>query len=86
MSYSTPLRRCLVWHKTLAVQEVLLAHARKAKEPSAVAQLVRLAPHVALRELAKQPEAQVPYTVGDTHAAMIARRIGLESDGEEGVG
>lgn len=55
-----------------------------AKEPSAVAQLVRLAPHVALRELAKQPEAQVPYTVGDTHAAMIARRIGLESDGEEG--
>lgn len=84
--YPVPLRRLIAWHKTMAVQEVLLSHPRKARELAAVARLTSLKPHAALRELAKASAPQVAYSTVDTQAALCARRLGLTPDGETGGG
>lgn len=82
-TYPTPLRRYLAWHKTLAVQEVLLADARKAKEVAAVHGLLALRPHEAVRQLAKSAQQQISYGVIETQAAVILRLLHLEqNDGD----
>jgi ParB family chromosome partitioning protein len=85
-AYPTPLRRLIAWHKTMAVQEVLLVNPRKAKELFAVAQLAALRPHAALAGLVKSSSPQAPYTAVDTQAALAARRLGLDPAGETGGG
>lgn len=80
--YPAPLRRTIAWHKTLAVQEVLLSDARKAKEVAAVHALLALKPHEALVHLARAAQPQVSYEVLETQAAVAVRLLGLEpSDG-----
>ena len=81
--YPAPLRRYLAWHKTLAVQEVLLADARMAKEVAAVHGLLALRPHEAVRQLAKSAQPQISYEVIETQTAVIVRLRHLEqSDGD----
>lgn len=77
-TYPVPLCRLIAAHKTLAVQEVLLADPRKAREVSAVAQLVSLSPHAALRTLADQPSTQSAYEAVGAQAALMARALGLD--------
>ncbi len=85
-TYPTPLRRLIAWHKTMAVQGVLLANPRKAKEISAVAQLIALEPHGALAGLVNVTAPQAPYTTVDTEAALMARRVGRDPAAETGSG
>lgn len=82
-AYPTPLRRYIGWHKTLAVQEVLLADARKAKEVAAVHALLSLRAHEAVRELAKSSNTQTAYQVVESQAALVAGLLGFEqADGD----
>jgi ParB family transcriptional regulator, chromosome partitioning protein len=76
--YPAPLRRYIGWHKTLAVQEVLLADARKAREVAAVRELLRLEPHGALRGLAAATPHQVSYEVIEQQAGVVLRLLDLE--------
>lgn len=85
-AYPTPLRRLIAWHKTMAVQEMLLANPRKARELSALAQLVALRPHAALSGPANAASPQAPYTAVDGQAALMAGRLGLSPASEAGGG
>jgi ParB family transcriptional regulator, chromosome partitioning protein len=81
--YPTPLRRYMGWHKTLAVQEVLLADSRRAREVAAIHELLGLRVHDALQALAKSEKQQISYEVIEAQAAIIVRLLGLEqTDGD----
>jgi len=79
-AYPTPLRRYIAWHKTTAVQEVLLADQRKAREVLAVHLLRTFKPHAALRELPGEEAAQVPFLSLDAGATQAARTLGLTAE------
>jgi ParB family chromosome partitioning protein len=82
-SYSAPLCRIIAWHKSAAVQELLLANPRKARELAAVRSLSYLLPHECLPQLSKLPDPQMPYASIDAQAGVFAKRLGLEQeDGE----
>ncbi len=82
-AYPTPLRRYIAWHKTTAVQEVLLADARKAREVLAVHLLRTFKPHAALRELPGEEVAQTPFLALDACATQTARALGLSPEADE---
>lgn len=79
-AYSAPLCRYIGWHKTMAVQEMLLADPRKAKEVAAVAALTGLKAHEALRNLAESEEPQAAYAVLDAQARLFAGWLGFGLD------
>jgi ParB family chromosome partitioning protein len=83
--YATPLRRLIAWHKTMAVQELLLANPRKAREVLAVALLTRLRPHDAVRQFEKHPEPQTAWKTVDGCAALCAKRLGSDPGDASGV-
>lgn len=84
-AYSTPLRRLIAWHKSAAVQELLLADPRKAREVAAVDRLVNLKPHEAIRQLARQEEAGSAYRVLESQARLVAGWLGFAIDDDEPV-
>lgn len=81
-TYPVPLCRLVAAHKTLAVQEVLLADPRKAREVSAIAQLCALSPHRALGTLAALTAPQSAYEAVNAQAEVVARAVGLDLDDE----
>ncbi len=76
--YPAPVRRYIGWHKTLAVQEVLLADARKAREVAAVHELLSLKAHEALRGLMSSAPHQISYEVIEAQAGVVLRLLDLE--------
>jgi ParB family chromosome partitioning protein len=81
--YPAPVRRYIGWHKTLAVQEMLLADARKAREVAAVHELLGLRTHEALRGLASSAQHPISYEVIEAQAGVVLRLLDLEpQDGE----
>lgn len=77
-TYPKPLREYIGWHKTLAVQEVLLADSRKAREVAALHELLRLCAHEGVQALAKSEKQQISYEVIEAQAAIIVRLLKLE--------
>ena len=74
-------------HKTAAVQEMLLASPRKAKEVSVVERLMQFQPHEAFTALAKEAEPQSAYAVLDGQARQFAAKLGFAIEEDEiGVG
>lgn len=82
-SYPTPLRRYIAWHKSLAVQNALLANTRRAREVLAVRLLTSLDPHPALRGLPADMEPQDSFRAVAGKALQAAQSLGLELDAEE---
>jgi ParB family chromosome partitioning protein len=82
-TYAAPLRRYIAHHKTAAVQEVLLADPRKAKEVAVVALLTSFKPHEAIPALAKEPEPQAAYAVLEAQARLYADKLGFEIEDNE---
>ena len=78
--YSVPLRRLIAWHKSVAVQELLLADPRKAREVMVIDRLVNLAPHEGVQQLAKQAEPGSAYAVIEAQARLFAVRLGFVID------
>jgi ParB family chromosome partitioning protein len=64
-AYSAVLCAYIAHHKTAAVQELLLACPRKAKEVPVVDRLMQYLPHEALPALVKEAEPQSAYAVID---------------------
>src|SRR5690606_17786489 len=84
-AYSTPLCRLIGWHKSLAVQELLLADPRKAREVAAVHLLYRLTPHEGVRQLARQEVPGSAYAAIEAQARLFAGWLGFEIDEDEPV-
>ena len=82
-AYSAVLCAYIAQHKTAAVQEMLLANPRKAKEVAVVDRLMHLRPHEAVTALAKETEPQSVYAVLEGHARLFARWLGFDSEVEE---
>jgi ParB family chromosome partitioning protein len=72
-------------HKTAAVQELLLACPRKAKEVSVVDRLMQYVPHEALTALAKEAEPQSAYAVIEGQVRMFADKLGCAIEAEASV-
>jgi ParB family chromosome partitioning protein len=81
-AYSSVLCAYIAHHKTAAVQELLLACPRKAKEVSVVERLMRYKPHEALTTLVKAAEPQTAYGVIDEQVRQFAAKLGsvIETD------
>jgi ParB family transcriptional regulator, chromosome partitioning protein len=84
-AYSAVLCGHIAHHKTAAVQEMLLANPRKAKEVMVVDRLMHLRPHEAVAALAKETEMQSAYTVLESQARLFAGWLGFEIEAGESV-
>ena len=69
-------------HKTTAVQEMLFACSRKAKEVAVVLRLKQFRPHEAMKALAKEAEPQSAYAVleGQLLPSRAPRNAGPTAD------
>jgi len=76
-AYSSALCAYIAHHKTAAVQELLIASPRKAKEVSVVERLVGFEPHEAIRSLAKESEAQSAYSVLAGQVRQFSAKLGF---------
>src|SRR5690606_29800150 len=74
--------RLIGWHKSLAVQELLLANPRKAREVAFIDRLLNLVPHEGVQHLAKQEEPGRLYGVIEAQARLVAGWLGIEIDDE----
>jgi hypothetical protein len=74
-AYSSVLCAYIAHHKTAAVQEVLFANPREAKEVAVVERLMRFRPHEALIALAKEAEKQSAYAVLESQARLFVARL-----------
>jgi len=81
-AYSTPLCRYVGWHKTVAVQELLLADPRKAREVAVLDRLVNLVSHEGVQQLAKHDEPGSAYAALESQARLFAGWLGFEIDDE----
>jgi ParB family transcriptional regulator, chromosome partitioning protein len=84
-AYSAVLCAYIAHHKTAAVQELLLACPRKAKEVSVVDRLMEYLPHEALTALAKEAEPQTAYAVIDGQVRHFADKLGFAIEAEASV-
>ncbi len=84
-AYSAPLCRYIAWHKSAAVQEVLLCDPRKVKEVAVIDRLKNLVPHEAVMALAKSAEPQGAYKVIEAQASHFAAKLGFEVESDESV-
>ena len=80
-AYSSALCAYIAHHKTAAVQELLLACPRKAKEVAVVARLCKFRPHEAMTALAKEAEPQSAYAVLERQARLFAAKLGFADRG-----
>lgn len=85
-AYSTPLRRYVAHHKTLAVQAALLGNPRKAKEIAVIMMMggkdgwdrpVELTPHASLAMGADTPEAPAGFAALEAQGKSLAGQIAL---------
>lgn len=76
-AYSSALCAHIAHHKTAAVQEMLLANPRKAREVSVVERLTGFEAHEAVRSLAKESEAQSAYAVLAGQVRQLASKLGF---------
>jgi ParB family transcriptional regulator, chromosome partitioning protein len=81
-AYSSVLCAYIAHHKTAAVQELLLACPRKAKEVAVVDRLMRLRPHEAMTALAKEAEPQSAYAVIEGQVRQFAAKLGFAVEAE----
>ncbi len=72
-----PLRRYIAYHKSAAVQELLLSSPRKAKEIAAVKALMELEPHACIHSLSEESEPQTAYRVIEGQTRIVAGTLGL---------
>jgi ParB family chromosome partitioning protein len=84
-AYSAVLCAYIAHHKTAAVQELLLACPRKAKEVAVVDRLLHLRPHAAIAALAQETEPQSAYAVLESQARLFAGWLGFEIETDESV-
>lgn len=84
-SYAAPLRRYIAWHKTMAVQELLLADPRKAREVEAVTRLTGFRVHEAVQQLARAEESGSAYTALEAQARLFAGWLGFAIGEDESV-
>jgi ParB family chromosome partitioning protein len=84
-AYSSVLCAYIAHHKTAAVQELLLAWPRKAKEVAVVERLMQYQPHEALTALEKEAQPQSAYTVIDGQVRQFATKLGFVMDAEESL-
>lgn len=89
-AYSTPLCRSLAHHKSMAVQHVVLAHPRTAKEVAVLLMLraadtpsIRLAEHPCLREFAQADAPPASYRDVEQHAMRLAVALHLADSEDE---
>ncbi|QQS57268.1 MAG: ParB/RepB/Spo0J family partition protein [Alphaproteobacteria bacterium] len=76
-AYTVPLRRMLAHHKSIAVQEVLLASPRIVKDIAAIRSFMALEPHSCIAALARADDPQGAYRVLETQARQFAGKLGL---------
>jgi ParB family chromosome partitioning protein len=77
-AYSAVLCAYIAYHKTAAVQELLLACPRKAKEVAVVDRLMQLRPHAAIGALSHEAEPQKAYAVLESQTRLFAGWLGFE--------
>jgi ParB/RepB/Spo0J family partition protein len=83
-AYAKPLCQYIGWHKTLAVQELLLADPRKARDVAVVERLTSLKLHQAVEQLARADEPGSAYAVVEGQARRFAGLLGFTiEDGEQ---
>src|SRR5262249_19593972 len=82
-AYSSALCAYIAHHKTAAVQEMLFACPRKAKEGAVVTRLGKFRPHEAMAALARKAEPQSAYAVLEGQVRQFAAKLGFAiEDGE----
>lgn len=81
--YSKPIYQYIGWHKSLAVQEVLLSNPRKVKELSVLNALYNLEPHKGLDKISELPDQQSAFAAIDKQASHICKIMGVEVQAEE---
>jgi ParB family chromosome partitioning protein len=84
-AYSSVLCAYIAHHKTAAVQEMLFACPRKAKEVAVVARLEKFRPHEAMAALAREAEPQSAYGVLEGQAREFAAKLGFVIDAAEPI-
>jgi ParB family transcriptional regulator, chromosome partitioning protein len=84
-AYSSVLCAYIAHHKSAAVQELLLACPRKAKEVAVVARLMQYRPHEALTALEKEAEPQSAYAVIDGQVRQFAAKLGFAVEADQSV-
>jgi ParB family chromosome partitioning protein len=84
-AYSSVLCGYIAHHKTAAVQELLLACPRKAKEVAVVERLMQYQPHEALTALEKEAEPQSAYAVIDGQVRQFAAKLGFAIEADRSV-
>ena len=72
-------------HKTAAVQELLLACPRKAKEVAVVERLMQYQPHEALTALEKEAEPQSAYAVIDGQVRQFAAKLSFAIEADKSL-
>ena len=81
--YSSVLCAYIAYHKTAAMQEMLFACPRKAKEVAVVARLGKFRPHEAMAALAREAEPQSAYAVLEGQIREFSAKLGFAiEDGE----
>jgi len=80
--YSAVMQKYITWHKTVAVQEMLLAHPRTVKELTVLDALSSLRPHKALSALDDLPDQQIAFGVIEEQAQRICKILNIEIDAE----
>ena len=81
-AYSSVLCAYIAHHKTTAVQEMLFACPRKAKEVAVVLRLKQFRPHEAMKALAKEAEPQSAYAVLEGQFRQFAATLGFSVEAE----
>lgn len=84
-AYSTPLRRLIAWHKSVAVQELLLADPRKAREVEVIDRLLNLKAHEGVEQLSRQEERGSAYAAIEAQVRLFAGWLGFAVDEEESI-
>ncbi len=84
-AYSTPLCRYIGWHKSLAVQELLLGNPRKAKEVAVIHILLNLDLHEGVKLLSRQEEPGSAYAALEAQAHLFAKWLGFGIEEGESV-
>jgi ParB family chromosome partitioning protein len=83
-AYAAPLCRYIGWHKSLAVQELLLANPRKAREVAVIDCLSSLELHEGVKQLGRQEQPGTSYAAIEVQARLFAERLGFKT-GDESV-
>jgi ParB family transcriptional regulator, chromosome partitioning protein len=84
-AYSSVLCGYIAHHKTAAVQELLLACPRKAKEVAVLDRLMHYRPHEALTALEKEEKPQHAYVMIDGQVRQFAAKLGFAIEADKSL-